>query len=392
MCTGAIRYLLPLLSLFAVYSIFIFSYQNGFISMLQHVIADGVLPETDERLRTDITGVPALDQLLANLIPFFWPAVDGSSPSATLYGLKFSGAIGGLWSLVLLETFRTRNKSFLVLYPVIIGVLLQLFTFGVILPIYAAVHLFTSRTLPARQIIDIPSRSLTGVNLIPLSVILGYLLPSLAMVLPETTTTGFFLPSTQERIAFWQPWPIWLWLIHSTITRITALFSSPVPNSQSAKHTRSALRRVYAFAFTITAVPHIAAWSLSLTAAIFPILFDQDVATALHPARVFLNAMPWSGVQAKSFGEGALWFLQWDQVVGVGGMLLWAVDLYVAAHRARKVNVGCVGLAVKVGLLCAVSGVAGAVVELMWERDEVLLQGTGLEKEQGVETGKAKRR
>ncbi|KAL2383073.1 hypothetical protein RJZ90_002870 [Blastomyces dermatitidis] len=323
--------------------------------MLQHAIADGILPETDERLRTDITGVHALDQLFANLIPFFWPVVDGGSPSATLYGLKFSGAIGSLWSLVLLETFRAGNK-----------------------------------TLSARQTIDIPSHSLTGVNLIPLSVILGYLLPSLAMVFPETTTTSF-LPSTQERIAFWQPWPIWLWLIHSTLTSITALFSSPVPNFQGAKHTRSALRRVYAFAFTITAVPHIAAWSLSLAAAIFPILFDQDVATALHPARVFLNAMPWSGVQAKSFGEGALWFLQWDQAVGVVGMLLWAIDLYVAAHRARKVNVGCIGLAVKVGLLCAVSGMAGAVVELMWERDEVLLQGTGLEKVQGAES-KTKRR
>ncbi|KAL2391327.1 hypothetical protein RJ035_000363 [Blastomyces gilchristii] len=384
MCTGAIRYLLPLLSIFAVYSIFIFAHRNGFISMLQHAIADGILPETDERLRTDITGVHALDQLFANLIPFFWPVVDGGSPSATLYGLKFSGAIGSLWSLVLLETFRAGNN------PVIIGVLLQLFTFGVVLPIYAALHLFTSRTLSARQTIDIPSHSLTGVNLIPLSVILGYLLPSLAMVFPETTTTSF-LPSTQERIAFWQPWPIWLWLIHSTLTSITALFSSPVPNFQGAKHTRSALRRVYAFAFTITAVPHIAAWSLSLAAAIFPILFDQDVATALHPARVFLNAMPWSGVQAKSFGEGALWFLQWDQAVGVVGMLLWAIDLYVAAHRARKVNVGCIGLAVKVGLLCAVSGMAGAVVELMWERDEVLLQGTGLEKVQGAES-KTKRR
>ncbi|OJD27916.1 hypothetical protein ACJ73_00683 [Blastomyces percursus] len=390
MCTGVIRYLLPLLSLFGAYSIFIFAQQNGFISMLQRVIADGILPETDERLRTDITSVHALDQLLGNLIPFFWPVVNGSSPSATLYGLRFSGAIGGLWSLVLLEMFRTGNKSFLVLYPVIIGVLLQLFTFGVILPIYAALHLFTSRTLSARQTIDIPSRSLTGVNLIPLSVFLGYLLPSLAMVLPEKTTG--FLPSTQERIAFWQPWPIWLWLIHSTLTRIAALFSSPVPNSQSAKRTLSALRRVYAFAFTITAVPHIAAWSLSLAAAILPILFDQDVATALHPTRVFLNAMPWSGVQAKSFGEGALWFLQWDQVVGVVGMLLWAIDLYVAAHRARKVNVGCIGLAVKVGLLCAVSGVAGAVVELLWERDEVVFQGTGQEKEQGVETGKEKRR
>ncbi|PGH08171.1 hypothetical protein GX51_01325 [Blastomyces parvus] len=390
MCTGAIRYLLPLVSLFGVYSIFVFARQNGLLSIIEHVGASGILPETDERLRTNITGVDALDRLLATLIPFFWPTADGSAPNLTFYGLKFSGAIGGLWSLVLLETFRTGNKSFLVLYPVIIGVLLQLFTFGVMMPIYAALHLFTSRTLPARQSSEIPSRSLTGVNLIPISVILGYFLPSFAMVLPAETTPDF-LPPTQERIAFWQAWPIWLWLTHSMITRITALFSSPVSDSQGAKRTRSALRRVYAFAFTITAVPHIAAWSLSLSAVAFPTLFGQEVAAALHPARVFLNAMPWSGVQAQSLSEGVLWFLQWDHVVGVCGMLLWAIDLYVAAHRARKVNVGCIGLAVKVGLLCAVSGVAGAVVELMWERDEMLLQGLGQEKEKGVQTGKARK-
>ncbi|OJD19282.1 hypothetical protein AJ78_00731 [Emergomyces pasteurianus Ep9510] len=356
--------------------------------MLQKTIADGTLPETDERLRKDLTGVDALDQLLANLIPFFWPLVDGSSPTTSLYGLNFAGAIGGLWSLVLLETFRTGNKSFSVLYPVISGITSQLCTFGFIMPIYAALHLFTSTTLsnPTRQTIDIPSHSLTGVNLIPFSVILGYLLPSLTLVLPETTTG--FLQSTQERIAFWQAWPLWLWIIHATTTHITSLFHSATPatGSQDAKRTLSALRRVYAFAFTVAAVPHIISWSLSLTAAILPVLFDQDVATALHPARVFLHAMPWSGVQAQSFSEGALWFLQWDQLLGIGGMLLWAIDLYLAAHRARKIRVGCVALGVKVVMLCAVSGLAGAMVELMWERDELVLQ------EPAVETEREKKR
>ncbi|PGH31775.1 hypothetical protein GX50_05441 [[Emmonsia] crescens] len=101
--------------------------------------------------------------------------------------------------------------------------------------------------------------------------------------------------------------------------------------------------------------------------------------------------MPWSRVQAQSLGEGALWFLKWDQLLGSGGRLLWAIDLYIAAHRALNVSVGCVGLGVKVTLLCAVSGVAGAVVELMWERDELVLQGQGQEKEQGVDTKKAKK-
>jgi hypothetical protein len=41
------------------------------------------------------------------------------------------------------------------------------------------------------------------------------------------------------------------------------------------------------------------------------------------------------------------------------------------------VRYSILGLAVKVVLLSLVAGVSGSVVELMWERDELLLQEAG---------------
>ncbi|KAK2776636.1 hypothetical protein FQN53_002544 [Emmonsiellopsis sp. PD_33] len=386
MCSGVIPYLLPLLSAFALYAIFIFAHNNGLIDALKETIAAGTLPETDERLNLSMTGVKPVDILLGQFIPFFYAVVDGSSTSTMLHGAGFAGALGGVWALVMVEAFRQGNKSRLVAVPALFGMLAQLGTIGLIMPIYAAVHLLTSptRSNPSQAAITIPAKSVTAIKLIPFSIIAGYFVPSMLMVLPETTYG--FLDTKQERIAFWQSWPVYVAFIHFTATTAANIFCSGSTSgktnaSATTKQARSALRQVYAFAFASTAIPHVATWTISLASTLVPMIFDIDIVPALHPSRVFLNTLPWSGARVSSLGQGVLWFLQWDQLLGTAGTLLWAVSLYASAHQARKVRVGCVGFVPKVAALCAVSGVAGAAVELMWERDELVLQaGEGEEK------------
>jgi hypothetical protein len=79
----------------------------------------------------------------------------------------------------------------------------------------------------------------------------------------------------------------------------------------------------------------------------------------------------------KSLAEGALWFLQWDQLNASVAALVWSTKLWRSAHQAQRVRYSILGLAVKVVLLSLVAGVSGSVVELMWERDELLLQEAG---------------
>ncbi len=105
-----IKYVLPFLSLWAAYAIFEFSSRNGFFGLLQEAIRDHALPETEEPLSTDITGLRFLDEILASVIPFFWPVTDGNMPGLSLHGVNFLGAVAASWVLIYLESLRVANQ------------------------------------------------------------------------------------------------------------------------------------------------------------------------------------------------------------------------------------------------------------------------------------------
>lgn len=237
--------------------------------------------------------------------------------------------------------------------------------------LYVTVHLFTSPTASKPTSGNI-NMSLVQVKILPWSVLAGYILPSLFMVVPETSLG--FLPSKQHGIAFWQPWPVYIFLFQFGLSTLSGWFCKR-DKSQLVSQNRSALRYVYAFAFACAAIPHMATWSISLTALTFPTLFNPTIASTLTPGNVFANKFPWSSARPESLGFGALWLLQWDHLIGAGATLLWAMSLYGTAHSVRGIVMNRFRLCLKVIALCAVSGVAGAAVELMWERDELLLDG-----------------
>jgi hypothetical protein len=109
--TGLIKYSLPLLSAWAIYSIFFFSYANGFIELLQQTIANGILPGTkNQPLKTSFTSIAAVDRMLTSVTPFFWPLIDGSNPGASLYTFAIGGSIASTWILVYLESVRNGNS------------------------------------------------------------------------------------------------------------------------------------------------------------------------------------------------------------------------------------------------------------------------------------------
>lgn len=105
----AAKVFLPLLSVFALYAIFYFAEINGLHRLALEAIASRKLPGTNEPLRTVYTGVEPIDEVLAGLITFFWPATDGSSPAMTLHSIAFSGTFGAAWMLVTMESWRRGN-------------------------------------------------------------------------------------------------------------------------------------------------------------------------------------------------------------------------------------------------------------------------------------------
>lgn len=400
------KYILPLFSLFALYAIFLVAHTNGLRGLARASIAAKILPDPTESLplRTVYTGIEPVDRILVTLTTFFWTVFDGSNPSLLLYCICFAGAFGSAWVLVTLESWRRGNAwrvaalyvhlihctsfSFSVsdvltgYSPFIFGIIAQLATFAVAAPLYCAFQLAVPSTSsrPNVHSIAVPRVVLLA---LPFVFVVGYAVPSGLMLLRSPDVVS--VDRKQLIIAFWQPWPVYIAVLASLAYFLLSPFigdgdgSSSSSRQSGARQWVSPLRRVYAFAFATAAIAHVVAWTVSLASAIVPVLFNERFVDALHPARVFGVSFPplpsaAAARQVASVSEGVHVFLQWDFLIGATAVLLWAATLYVLAHRRILGSVSWVALGMKVGLLTLVAGPVATAVELVWERDELVIE------------------
>ncbi|KAJ5180586.1 hypothetical protein N7492_003796 [Penicillium capsulatum] len=374
------RYLLFSLSVFVFYAIFYFSLSNGAHELVHRSVESGKLPGLNEPLRTHYTGVESIDHLLAVLTIFFYPTLDGSSATLFLHGIGFSGTFGAAWTLVVLESWRKGNAGTVAAYPAIFGLVAQVMTFAFATPLFCGLQLGCSITArhPHADNIRVPRAVLVA---LPLIFVVGFMLPTHLMALPASMSS---VDLKQVAIAIWQPWPAYV----SILATVAYFVLSPFfPNNNRAS--LSSLRWVYAFAFANATVTHLVSWIVSLATVIAPALFNARFLDALHPCRVFEVPLPWSGLKVDTVADGVHVFLRWDYLIGSAGILLWALSLYTTAHKQILSTVSWTGLAVKVALLTIVSGPAGAAVELIWERDELVIRETSGSRQQVTKNKKS---
>ncbi|KAI9923932.1 hypothetical protein ASPWEDRAFT_170432 [Aspergillus wentii DTO 134E9] len=380
----AMKYILPLFSVFALYSIFHFSGTNGLRGLIKESIASNTLPESNDALRTVYTGFEPLDEILTILTTFFWPAISGIKPELTLHAVAFSGTFGSAWVLVTLESWRRGNAWTIAAFPMAFGLVAQVLTYAFATPLYCGLQLASSITAskPNAENIRIPRAVL---HMIPLIFTVGYIVPSVLAILPAPE----LITVDQKQIfaSVWQPWPAYISILVTTVSIVFSPFVSNDRNVEGGWDTLRALRRVYAFAFANTAIPHIVTLTVSFATVVAPFMFEERYVNILHPLHVFQVVLPWSSVTVDNIADGVRIFLGWDYLVGSAGVLVWAMTLYSKAHKAILGKVSCLDLFVKVGLLTVLTGPVGAAVELMWERDELVVHETGGLK-QRVATGK----
>ncbi|KAJ5082239.1 hypothetical protein N7532_011282 [Penicillium argentinense] len=363
------RYVLFSLSAFVFYAIFYFSYVNGLHELGHKAVGAGKLPGTDEPLRTLYTGVEPIDRLLALLTTFFYPAMDGQSPGLLLHSIGFSGTFGAAWTLVVLESWRKGNAGTVAAYPMLFGLAAQVFTFAFATPLFLALQMGCSITArrPQADNIRVPRAVLAS---LPVIFLIGFMIPSHAMVLPAPDVIS--VDWKQIAIAIWQPWPAYV----SILSTVSYYILSPF-FSNNHRASMSSLRWVYAFAFTNASASHLVSWIVSLATVQVPVLFQERFLESLHPSKVFEVPIPWSGLKVETVPQGVHAFLRWDYIIGSAGVLIWALSMYVVAHKQILSTVAWPNLLVKVGLLTALTGPTGAAVELMWERDELVFSETG---------------
>ena len=266
----------------------------------------------------------------------------------------------------------TRNSV------MIFGLLLQNLGYAVIMPLYLILHLSTSPTiLPLKETIAMEN---TELACIPLSIILGYVVPSALVALPSPSLLSF--EGKQSLLALWQVFPLWVAILQQLLTYM--LGKSAVAAEKVNRNNMGVLRFVYTFLISAAGTSQIVTGAMMLTSISFPTLFAPEFPGPFDPSKVAIPTAVTSSVKATSIGEGTHLLLQYDQMVGSTAILVWAWFLFVNASSRDKVPAYLANPTLRSILLLVMTGPVGCAVSLVWARDELVYSQTNLDDKKGL--------
>lgn len=211
--------------------------------------------------------------------------------------------------------------------------------------------------------------------LAPVATIIGFGIPSVVMALPAPSVLSF--EAKQNWTAIQQGWPLWIYLAQKALETL-ASWSDPMVSMRTEQQKRAEtvkyMRRAYLFALSSSAFAHLTYTGLGLVAWFAPEMLSTKLQVQLSPDNFFIPPNPFSDVTATTLPNGALWFLQWDLIIGTLATMVWGV----AVALYRKGNQGSleawVSALIKYGLIAAAIGPSGAAVTAIWGRDELVLK------------------
>lgn len=253
--------------------------------------------------------------------------------------------------------------------------------FAVIVPLYFVAHLSTSPTVSSRSQLDFLPRSAEPleVTTLPYSVALGFVLPTIAMILPAPSIVSY--ERKQLFIAIWQAFPIWVGILQQVILFSRRYFGEVAifEYERTKKRTIDSMRTAYAFMLTVAVITRISTWTISISSILFPSIFAPEVVSLLTPSAVFSPAGATASVRMPSIAAGSLQFLQYDEMVGAAAMVLWSAALYINTMERRSIG-GWVSLIVKGTVVEVLAGPQGFAVAAVWARDEIIFAGANSDK------------
>ncbi|KAG2411787.1 hypothetical protein HFD88_009343 [Aspergillus terreus] len=183
-------YILLCLSVLGLDAIYGFGFRNGFLELMANSYRERKLSGTAEPLQGNITGT-GFDELLGNLIVFYWPVLDGNHPGLSLQAFHFSGAIVAVWVAIQVQSWRSPNRNILLLSPTLFAMLSQVVAIAVVVPLWCAIYIWSSSS-PRPMTRAISASAAHSIRLISISMILGFGIPTIGMLLPESTHQNLF--------------------------------------------------------------------------------------------------------------------------------------------------------------------------------------------------------
>ena len=271
---------------------------------------------------------------------------------------------------------------------------------------YLLLHLLTSpvaKSFPGTHANSVLLVDLIDLRILPLSVTLSYIVPSLLMALPPPSFVSFDLH--QKYIAFWQLFPIWTVAIHWSIRFLCQTVANRTSKNSVENRAATPLgtsylstaKYVYRFVMALCIMSHLPVLLITL----LPYWIVPDSAPTLAALsqsnffEVYVPYFPLLSYQVPNLAVGVHTFLQWDLYVGSTAFLLWAILLYRNAttekaivdpntslpiYRELLLGEGLEDrmlwrkLLLKIVVWSLVSGPVGALSILLWERDAIVRQ------------------
>ncbi|RYP04998.1 hypothetical protein DL765_009980 [Monosporascus sp. GIB2] len=375
--------------------------KNGFGDAISSYILDSPhagFPGAPRPLLREYTGLGPVDDLLATLVGFFSGLFDGDvAPECRVFAIWGIAQFAACWTLLALEGLRAGNHGRLVSWTGTMGLIFQVASWTVTVPLWLILHLFTS---PVAELSPGSSVSasvllvdLWDLAVLPLTVAFTFMTPTVAMFLPS-----HFSPAVHYgAMAIWQPFPLWHSIVQFVLSRLARIVdrAPPAVDAQRRSNTppTAFLAQVKSL-YSIVTLLGVAVQVTILLLVFAPAAVRESLALSyaglgafVEPsvtfASVFVPHGPLSSpvVDPASLGSGdlaplAIHFLQYDMYFGCMAILLWALYLH---RNAVKKTTGR-QVAGKVLWWFALGGFAGAVSTLLWERDTIIEEPEKAEK------------
>ncbi|KAI2623949.1 hypothetical protein GGS26DRAFT_215217 [Hypomontagnella submonticulosa] len=376
-------------------------YRNGYYHALLRLRDEGPhhLPGSSNPILTRYTYIGFLDKMLTLASVMFASVTDGNAPQLSLYAFHFGGQYLAILVVIAIEGLRIGNQFSPVRFFSVWGVLMQATSYGCTMPLYGMVHLLTSSTAEEAGP-GFPESILTSnpfeLSALPLALVIGYVIPAVLMSVPL-----FSNPVHQWFGGLWQGSPLFSMLLQKLLairlvnhygardvrnnrqkTAQPGLKETLLRNSQSqdtlaGEQEKGLLAKAYLFAFFWCIVSQIIPLVLIAAVRLRPSMFPTHLREAWTVYNVFMPPSFWSIKEMQSMARGMHDFFLYDQYVGSTAAIVWASALYVNSREASMKARNWTKLAFVVTALSVCSGPAGAVVWLMWERDQLLLSVRG---------------
>ena len=256
-------------------------------------------------------------------------------------------------------------------------------------PLWFAYHLAFAPTVVDPSQFELAVAYPLQTTLAPLSILIGFGLPSVIMTLPAPTILTF--ETKQLWTGIQQGWPIWIALAQLGLTYVVSIFASSVPSTEEQKkvETTKSLRRAYIFGILCSTGAHVAVKSFGFLASAFPVLFAPPYNKQLLASNVQTPVNPFAPYKAQTLADGALWFLQWDTMIGVISTAIWGMSVRIMAkHETATIGQWISGL-IKISLISLLVGPCGAAVVAIWGRDELVSKRAAADEKNVSKRGKA---